>query len=287
MSKISVVVPVHDRRSMLVEALDSIRNQTLPADEIIVVDDGSTDGSGARAGEIPGVFVARQERQGVAAARNAGIRLCSNDLIAFLDSDDLWHPAKLEKQSAYMDSNREILLSHTDEIWMRKGCRVNPGARYAKAGGDVFARCLEVCFIAASTVLVRREIFDRIGWFDETFPACEDYDFWLRAACCHEIGYLAEALATRREGQVDQLSHTVPFLDRFRIDALVKLLRRNDIAPEKKALVRQNLTDKVAIVKSGLAKKGLLEEIEKLQLLADEFRLHTGQDDSSLGKREK
>lgn len=273
MSKISVILPVYNRASMLAEALDSVRNQSLPPDEIIVVDDGSIDGSGARAREFPGVRVIPQTRQGVAAARNRGIRSSSCNLIAFLDSDDIWHPTKLEKQKAFMDLNRSYPLSHTGEIWIRKGCRVNQSARYAKSGGEVFARSVEVCFIAASTVMARRELFDEIGEFDESFPACEDYDFWLRTTCCHEVGYLPESLTTRREGHGDQLSHTIQFLDRFRIIALVKRLREKGLDPEKEAVVRQTLTEKISIVAKGLRKRGLSEELEEMQALADEFQI--------------
>ncbi len=273
MSKISVILPVYNRAAMLAEALDSVCGQTLPPDEIIVVDDGSIDGSAARAGEFSDVKVIVQSHQGVAAARNRGIRSSSHGLIAFLDSDDIWHPTKLEKQKAFMERNRNYPLSHTDEIWIRKGRRVNPGARYAKSGGAVFARCVEVCFIAASTVLVRKELFDEIGGFDESFPACEDYDFWLRTACNHEVGYMPEPLTTRREGHGDQLSHTVEFLDRFRINALVKLLRQKEVDPEKQGLVRQTLSVKTAIVNRGLRKKGMTRELEELQALADEFQI--------------
>jgi len=272
---------------MLAEALESVCNQTRPADEIIVVDDGSQDGSAACAREFAGVKVIEQSQKGVAAARNRGIRASSHGLIAFLDSDDTWHPAKLMKQTAFMARNLNIPLSHTDEIWIRGGRRVNPGARYAKSGGAVFARCVEVCFIAASTVIVRRELFDEIGEFDESLPACEDYDFWLRTACNHEVGYLPEPLTTRREGHGDQLSHRVEYLDRYRIDALVKLLRLRALDREKESLVRQTLSDKIAITNRGLRKKGLSKELKKMQDIVAEFQIFEPLFDSRCGRERK
>ncbi len=280
MSKVSVVLPVHNRASMVAEALESIRDQTLSPDEIIVVDDGSTDQSAARARDFAGVRVITQAHRGVAAARNRGIRSSSHSLVAFLDSDDLWHPRKLEKQKAFMDRNRGYPLSHTDELWVRNGCRVNRGTRYAKSGGAVFARSVEVCFIAASTVMIRRRLFEEIGWFDESLPACEDYDFWLRTTCRHEVGYLPEPLATRREGHGDQLSHTVRFLDRFRIIALVNLLRQENLGSGERTLARKALSHKAAIVTRGLRKKGLSAEIEKLRAMVDEVCSSTRPDES-------
>jgi glycosyltransferase involved in cell wall biosynthesis len=254
MHKISVVIPVHDRAAMLAEALESVRVQSCPADEIIVVDDGSTDESAAAAEAVPGVRVLRQSRLGVAAARNAGIRHSTGELIAFLDSDDLWHWDKLAIQADFMERNPGIVFSHTDEIWIRKGRRVNPPARYRKRGGDVLEACLDVCSIAASTVMARRSLFDEVGLFDETLPACEDYDLWLRTACCHRVGYIERALATRREGHAGQLSHTIPHLDEYRIRALVKLLEKGNVARGRIDSVVSALLDKTRIVLNGLEK---------------------------------
>jgi len=284
MIALSAVVPVYNRAEMLLEALESIRGQTLPPDEIIVVDDGSTDGSALKAATCPGVRVAGQRHLGVAAARNRGIALSRGRLIAFLDADDLWDPKKLKIQKGFMDRHPSIPLSHTAEIWVRNGRRVNPGKKYRKRGGDVFRACLETCFIAASTVMARRELFETVGNFDESFPACEDYDLWLRIACRFPVGYIDTPLATRREGHEDQLSHTVPHLEGFRVEALFKLLEKQNLPAAQKEKVLDCLARKARIVISGLEKKNLTREAEALaERVEDSFVLSL--DRPSRGKR--
>ena len=255
MQTITAVIPIHNREDMLAEAIESVRSQSRPPDEIIDVDDGSTDGSAVTAASFEEVRLMQQEHRGVAAARNLGIRCAAGGLVAFLDSDDLWHRDKLLLQERFLEKNPGIPLCHTGELWIRKGRRVNPPARYEKRGGRVLTECLDVCFIAASTVMARTSLFDEIGLFDETFAACEDYDMWLRAACRHQVGYIEEALATRREGHAGQLSHTVPHLDSLRIKAIIKLLESGCVSGSEIESVLSALAVKTEIVVKGLGRK--------------------------------
>jgi glycosyltransferase involved in cell wall biosynthesis len=265
MIPISAVIPVYNRAAMVVEAIESVRGQTLPVAEIVVVDDGSTDGSADAAGAFPGVRVVRQGRRGVAAARNTGIARSEGEYIAFLDSDDLWHTDKIAVQWHYMKNRPRIPLTHTDEIWIRKGRRVNRRKGQEKHGGSILTQCLETCFIAASTVMVRRELFDATGPFDESFPACEDYDLWLRVACRSEIGYIDRPLATRHDGHGDQLSHIVPYLDRFRVDAIIKLFAAGLLSDGQVESAAKALVKKTKILLAGLKKKGLFLEAGELR----------------------
>ncbi len=145
-------------------------------------------------------------------------------LIAFLDSDDLWAPTKLERQLAFMNANPDCAISQTNEIWIRNGRRVNPGLRHRKRSGDIFIDSLRTCLISMSATMMRTELFRSLTGFDQSMLAAEDYDLWLRILIDHEAGLLDEPLVTRRGGHPDQTSATTPALDRFRILALTKLL---------------------------------------------------------------
>ncbi len=153
--RISVVIPTYDRLRLLSRALDSVAAQSRKADEIVVVDDGSRDGTERFVLETyPEVRLLRQENRGVSAARNAGIRAATGGLIAFLDSDDEWLPCKLERQLEAMDASPESRLCHTDEIWIRDGRRVNPMKKHQKFGGWIFDKALPLCVISPSSVVV-------------------------------------------------------------------------------------------------------------------------------------
>ena len=124
---ISVIIPTYNRAHMVAEAIESVLNQRLNAYELIVVDDGSTDETPkVLAGYNAAITVIRQINKGVSAARNQGIQSARGDLIAFLDSDDLWQPGKLACQFEFFQNHPEALICQTDEIWIRNGKRVNP-----------------------------------------------------------------------------------------------------------------------------------------------------------------
>ena len=160
-------------------------------------------------------------------------------LVAFLDSDDLWAPEKLERHLEFMRENPGCAISQTNEIWIRNGRRVNPGMRHRKRAGDFFVDSLRTCLISPSAVLMRKELFDSTGGFDEDMRAAEDYDLWLRIQVEHEIGLLDKPLVTRRGGHPDQLSVTTPAIDRFRILALAKLLGLDSLGPERRLATRK------------------------------------------------
>ena len=123
--QISVVIPAYNRAHSLPRALDSVLAQTSPVDEIIVVDDGSADGSDTLlARDYPDVRVLRQDNRGVSAARNRGIAAARHDWIALLDSDDSWLEHKIERVRAAWQQRPDLVLFHSDETWMRRPCGV-------------------------------------------------------------------------------------------------------------------------------------------------------------------
>ena len=159
---VSVIIPTYNRWPMLGEAVESVLAQTMSDYELIVVDDGSTDETPRRLREYGArLTVLTQSRSGVSAARNLGARRASGKYLAFLDSDDLWHPRKLQRQLRLMERNPEVEICQTDEIWIRNGVRVNPRNRHRKPSGDIFRASLDLCLVSPSAVMMRRELFER------------------------------------------------------------------------------------------------------------------------------
>jgi glycosyltransferase involved in cell wall biosynthesis len=254
---VSVVIPTHDRRHLIGRALDSVLAQTRKADEVLVVDDGSTDGTARFVEErYPEVRVLSQRNRGVSAARNAGIRAAGSSFIAFLDSDDEWLPQKLERQVNRMEESPGAVLCHTDEIWIRNGRRVNPMKKHQKFGGWIFEKTLPLCLISPSSVLVDRRLFETIGVFDESLPACEDYDLWLRVTCSFPVLFVEEPLTVKHGGHVDQLSRRHWGMDRFRIRALEKILGRSDLRDSYRQAAEAMLAEKREIFARGARKRG-------------------------------
>ena len=271
--EISVIIPTHNRRAMLREALASVVAQRGASFEVIVVDDGSTDASwqdlslpnlslcdaASHVGR-DGIRAVRIERRGPAAARNRGIALARGALIAFLDSDDLWMPEKLARQSRFMRSHPDCQISQTGETWVRDDRRVNPGRRHRKRGGDIFIDSLRTCLISPSAAILKRELLDQVGGFDDDLAACEDYDLWLRILVRHEAGLLDEPLTIRRAGHPGQLSATVAALDRFRILALAKLLADPSLDAAKRTAAADAMAEKCLVYGKGLARRGRHDE---------------------------
>jgi glycosyltransferase involved in cell wall biosynthesis len=268
---VSVIIPTYNRRSMVREAVASVVAQRCSPPgigiEVIVVDDGSTDGTAEElerlAGEVNAegagsirVSVVRTENRGVAAARNTGVAQATAPLIAFLDSDDLWLPHKLERQVAFMDAHHECAIAQTEEIWMRGGRRVNPGLRHRKRAGDIFGESLRTCLISPSAVILRSGLFRQLGGFDERMAAAEDYDLWLRILANHQVGLIAEPLVMRRAGHPGQLSATVTAIDRFRLLALLKLLDGDRLEQSQRRAVGIVIEEKCAIYAQGLRRRG-------------------------------
>jgi len=264
--KVSVIIPTYDRIETLPRSLNSVFKQTFSDWELIVVDDGSTDGTDEMVlRDYSSVRLHRQENKGVSSARNAGVALASGEWIAFLDSDDAWFPEKLERQLSSLATEHELRLSHTDEIWIRNGRRVNQPKEYAKSGGHLYRRCLRLCCICPSSVLIRKDFFEELGGFDEAFPACEDYDLWLRITAREPVHYLDQALVRKYGGHEDQLSTTVWGLDRYRIRALEKILSEEILSIKDQILTKEILIKKLRILIVGARKRGNQEVVAEYE----------------------
>jgi len=224
---ISVVIPTYNRYELLKRAIASLYEQTTPPQEIIVVDDGSTDNTKAIVKDFPEIIYIYQENRGVSVARNAGIQKAKNEWIAFLDSDDEWHSKKLQKQIDFHRKNPDILMSYTDEVWIRNGQKVKIPKKYRKIGEDAFVENLSYCNIAPSSVMLHKKLLDRVGLFDEDLEVCEDYDLWLRIASKEKIALIDEKLINKYAGHDEQLGFRKN-MDRVRIAILQKLIASFD-----------------------------------------------------------
>ena len=269
---VSVIIPTYNRGWILKEAIDSVLAQEFKDFELIVVDDGSTDNTGKILGSYEqDIIVLRQSHKGVSAARNRGIAEAAGRLVAFLDSDDLWLPRKLTSQVDFFSSNPAAVINQTEEIWVRNGVRVNPKTRHHKFSGMIFKRSLALCLVSPSAVMIKKNLFSKVGVFDENLTACEDYDLWLRISCRYPVHLIETPLIMKRGGHADQLSKA-PGLDKFRIQALKKIIESGQLEPDSYRAAVQTLQEKCAIFAGGCRKRGKDAEARNYEELADKYR---------------
>ncbi len=269
MTEIAVVIPAHDAAPFLAEALRSVREQSLSAVEVIVVDDGSSDGTHAIA-ESEGVRCVRQPQGGPAAARNRGVRETTAPLVAFLDADDWFTPEKLATQAQRLESSGAPACC-SDAFVLRKGRREGrKNARRAVPERITFDHLLADNPVICSTVLARRDALEEAGGFDEdpVLIASEDYDLWLRMARRAPLLYVDEPLACYRAHD-SGLSDNRRFL--AGVDRIMeKVLEQDDDgslrrrAEHRRASVRIDLACDLIRSGAGAEARSLVREARKL-----------------------
>ena len=261
--KLSVIIPTYNRREVLPRAIKSVLQQDGFSNdkvEVIVIDDGSSDGSDDMVARLyPQVKLLRQDNQGVSSARNLGIHQASGDWIALLDSDDEWLPHKLKLQCDLIERTA-LKVCHTQELWVRNGKRVNQMNKHEKAGGYIFERCLPLCAMSPSSILIHQSVFDKVGMFDDSLPACEDYDLWLKISAHFKVAYVERACIVKYGGHSDQLSRAFWGMDRFRVKALENLitnpLHYEKLSKQNQIKTQEILSKKNAILLAGASKRG-------------------------------
>ncbi len=275
---VTVIIPTYNRDWILKEAIDSVLSQDFENFELIVVDDGSTDNTqDILDGYTRDIIVLRQDNCGVSAARNAGIASASGHFIAFLDSDDLWLPGKLSMQIDFFNSNPDALICQTEELWIRNGKRVNPKKRHKKYSGLIFKHSLPLCIVSPSAVMLKKSLLDKTGVFDESFPACEDYDLWLRISCKYPVYLIDTPLIIKRGGHEDQLSKT-PKLDKYRIQALKKIIESGLLSKDQHIDAVKMIEEKCKIYVQGCLKRGRNNEsryyFDLAQRYIQKYKIH-------------
>ena len=258
---ISVVIPTYNRKNKLERALQSVVNQSHSASQIIVVDDGSNDETGDMLNSrFPMIDYYYQENLGVSAARNLGVRKSTYPWIALLDSDDEWVLDKLQKQINLLKET-QLKVCHTEEVWIRNGVRVNQMKKHTKQGGWIYQSCLPLCAMSPSSIILHREVFDSVGLFDTSLPACEDYDMWLRVTDKYEVAFESSPLTIKYGGHEDQLSRQFWGMDRFRVIALEKMLNQGCSKTIDQEATKLMLIEKLKILETGANKHNNREMI--------------------------
>jgi glycosyltransferase involved in cell wall biosynthesis len=262
MPSVSVIIPTFNRSRKVLRAVQSVIDQEYEGLEIIVIDDGSTDNTYKNLKKFKNFikYIRLDNNRGVSGARNIGIKNSIAPWIAFLDSDDYWLSKKLKIQMEFIYNNPKTIACQTEEVWIRNGRRVNPRVKHKKPSGDIFYRSLKLCLVSPSSVAINRSVFDEIGFFDESLPVAEDYDLWLRLSSSHPVYLINKELIVKEGGHDDQLSQKFQGMDRFRIRAIVKLIKSGVLSLEQRAWAIEELKNKCNIYGNGCIKRGKKEE---------------------------
>ena len=259
---ISVIIPTFNRKKTLKRAIQSVLMQSYTPYDIIFIDDGSDDGTKEWLKDnFPNVKYIYQMNSGVSSARNKGIKFARGDWIALLDSDDEWLPSKLKYKANEIELNPAAKFLHTNEIWIRNGVRVNQMKKHKKYGGYIFEKCLDMCRISPSSVLIQKDIFDEIGMFDETLEVCEDYDLWLRFASKYPVHFLDQPLIKKYGGHSDQLSKVDDGIESYRIRSLKKIMNSGILNKKQKTITKDVLVKKMYIYAKGLENRNKIREL--------------------------
>ncbi len=268
--RVTVIIPVYNREHTLRRALESVLSQSYQPEEIIAVDDGSSDRTREilkdYGKKITPLFL--PDNRGPSHARNAGIVRARTDWIAFLDSDDCWKGDKLTQQVEYIRRFPFYEILQSEEMWIRNGVRVNPRRHHAKPLGWIWEPSLERCLVSPSAVLVKKSLLEMYGKFDENLPVCEDYDLWLRISRHHPVGLVPGLSVVKYGGHRDQLSRTYPAMDRYRVMSLTQQLRREP-RYEYRCRIIQVLERKLKILIQGYEKRQKTEDAGEMRNILD------------------
>jgi glycosyltransferase involved in cell wall biosynthesis len=200
---VSVVIPVYNNASYIAAAVQSVLSQTRPADEIIVVDDGSTDGTAKALKQFQSsIRYVHQQNRGEPAARNRGLRESASEFVAFLDGDDLWCENKLELQMKYLKEHPNCALVYSDMSTFDENgvidASVTKRFRMSMPCGRIFPALFERSLFGSGTVVFRKCCVDTVGYFDEDLLVGSDYEMWLRITRHFDVGAVDHPLLMYR-----------------------------------------------------------------------------------------
>lgn len=254
---VSVIIPCFNSKSTLHKSVDSVLAQTYKAYEIILVDDASTDGTAALVSSLASATikaVVLAKNSGAAAARNAGILQAKGKYIAFLDSDDTWHPEKLAKQVSQFEQNPHCAIISCDSIFVSEEGRVLKRSHVTRPpvqGPNAWKTLLAYNFLPTPTVLVKREDAVKCGMFKDGLVVGEDLDLWVRIAHQGDVAVIDEVLVTildrpqslMKENLLERLdTYVMPMIEGY-----VKAWDQELSAADKKNIIGQRNFDHACI----------------------------------------
>lgn len=263
---VSVILPTYNRASVLERSISSVFGQSFTDWELLIVDDGSNDGTDdilERFSNDSRVKIIRISRAGVSAARNFAAQAAVGSWLAFLDSDDEWLDHKLSLQLELARESGHKLI-HGEELWIRNGVRVNPMKKHAKGGGNQFLRGLDRCIISPSCAMICKELFFELGGFRNDYPVCEDYDLWLKYTSLYPVGFVQTPIVVKYGGHEDQLSRQYFAMDYWRVKSLLWLLFNRKLSDTERAQVKKVAAKKLKVLRQGAIKHNNLELLAKL-----------------------
>jgi glycosyltransferase involved in cell wall biosynthesis len=271
MPTVSVIIHTYNNEKFIGETIESVLNQTYKDYEIIVVDDGSVDGT--RDALLPYMQKIRyhyKENGGIASAKNAGIRLSKAEFIAFLDHDDLWVRDKLKLQMECFNKNPHAGLVYSKYTSFRddKELRTKPEKGYS---GWIFKELLSKSFIQTSTVIVKRECLDTVGPYDETFVLGDEYDMFLRISKRFQCGFIDKGLTRYRVHDTNASKNDFLF-DKENLDVYKKIYNNfTDLDGKEKKILRKRIASYSIKVAEELNSQGKREESKKYQKEAHNY----------------
>ncbi len=266
---VSIIIPTYNRRQLIARSIESVLNQTYRDFELIVVDDGSTDGTSevvAGFNDQRIRYIRHEKNRGEAAARNTGIKAARCDYIAYQDSDDEWLPEKLARQMELLEeASPQVGVVYTG-FWKAENQRRTyiPFSWVNQKNGNIHKELLKGNFIGSPVALIKKECFDKVGLFDERLRNLVDWEMWLRISKQYHFRCVDEPLAIAHYDS-DNVSDNPASL----IDALKLVLEKNrdEFEKEKKFLARHWINIGNLLVAKGETKRGR-------QYIVDALRLH-------------
>jgi glycosyltransferase involved in cell wall biosynthesis len=278
MSLVSIIIPTYNRSQTILRAVHSVLNQTYQNFELIIVDDGSSDETEELVKSLDNsiastrkIIYLKTQNGGVSKARNLGASIARGEWLTFLDSDDEWLPEKLNLQLDFLINNPHQQVAYTQEIWIRNGVRVNPRITHQKYSGQIFDKCVQQCFIAPSSLIIKKSLFSELNGFDEEFVVCEDYDLWLKISSLYEINLINKALIIKHGGHSDQLSTKFVAMDLWRMRALLRILKIRNLSDSHKACVIDSIKQKGEILIKGFHKHGNMDRVSEVESMLQEL----------------
>lgn len=282
---VAVIIPVAGRPALLREAIRSVLvGSQLPGELIVVVNsqgpereadrDAASEEFQIHQSRLPRGLTLKilfSERSGPAAARNEGVAATDRRWIAFLDSDDLWKPKKLELQMEYLRKRPHLQGCQTLEEWWKDGELLRQPARLRPGLGTFYGAAMENCLVSPSSVVLKREVLQALSGFNESYPVCEDFELWLRYLRRFSMGLLDLPLTVKRSGGWKQLSRETHSMDRYRIQAILEQARTNGIPAGLGERARQICMEKFGILEQGAKKRGNPHVLQGLKEEITEF----------------